>query len=371
MKKILLGSTALVFTAGVAAADVTVGGDGYFGVGFGTTEVKDGAGMTTFDDGVFARSNEDGEVEADDYGFVYDLDFDFTGSGETDSGLVFGASADADEIDTSQGPRGFDTEIFVSGDFGTLTMGDISGGVENVTGDLAEVGLTGLAFNNEFVYLIGAGDPACDTTAAPFECGTGPIARYDYNIAGLTLSLGLNDDEGYSVGAGYSGDFGAGGYSLGLGYETIEGGTTVSLVSGDAFDLSDLPGTAVASSLFLTEDADHVVGSASLELGGFGVKGMYGAADTDEPFLDGFDQYGISGTYGFDAFSVSAYWRRVDTDGAGGADDTENDFYGVGATYDLGGGLALEGGITQAELEGAGGGSQDTTLADFGLSFAF
>ena len=72
MKKILFASTALVATAGVAAAEVTISGYAEMGI--------------------FNPSTEDAETQ-----FFTDLDVTFTMSGEADNGLVFGATIDLDE----------------------------------------------------------------------------------------------------------------------------------------------------------------------------------------------------------------------------------------------------------------------------------
>ena len=69
MKRALLASTALVMSAGIAAAEVSVGGDGRMGV----------------------KSTDGGDIE-----FSSRVRISFTGSGETDNGLTFGGSIRAD-----------------------------------------------------------------------------------------------------------------------------------------------------------------------------------------------------------------------------------------------------------------------------------
>lgn len=350
MKKILLASTALVASAGFAAAEVKVGGDGYFGAGYGTYG----------DDGVFNTTvlDSNGNTEDRDYGFVYDLDIDFTISGESDSGLTFGGKGDLDDMGQgqSQGARGWEAELFVSGDFGRLAMGDISGGTEQVIGDLHGVGLTGLGDANEFLFLL-------DATAT-----NGPTARYDYAWEGLLLSFGMNDDEGYAIGAGYDGGI----WNVGLGYESIKSGTDVVLVDNDSgFDASnfivDSNGNPLGAGFTTTDDASQVIGAVGLSIAGFDLKAIYGDMDFDEATVEGAKQYGVSAGYGFDAFSVAAYWRRIEVENKGAA-DTDNDIYGLGAAYDLGGGLALKAGVAQFDYDNA---TEKLTVADFGISFDF
>lgn len=344
MKKILLASTALVVTAGIAAADVKVKGDAYYGVGYGTYDGK----------GVF---NSTSSTNPRDYGFIYDLDIDFTLSGETDSGLTFGAATDLDDnAGASQGYRGFEGSVFVSGAFGTLTMGDINGGAETVTGDMDGVGLGGLGDYNEFTYLIDA------------NATNGPVARYDYTYDSFKLSFGMTDDSNYSIGAGYNGGI----WSVGIGYEAIQDGTLVSLTGDDSgFDIAniivDSAGNPLGTSFTTTNDASQVIGTASVNLSGVVLTAGYGRFDFDEATVEGADQYGISAAYNVGAFGVSGFYKIQDIDVKGGSDRTNN-FYGVGASYDLGGGLALIGGVSVADLEDA---TSELTTADFGLKFKF
>ncbi len=80
MKKVLLASTALVMTAGVAAAQ-GVELSGYAEIGVKGTEDN------------FGRSTEV---------FHHDFDVKITLSGETDNGLTFGATIDLDEASWRQ-----------------------------------------------------------------------------------------------------------------------------------------------------------------------------------------------------------------------------------------------------------------------------
>ena len=342
MKKILLASTALVASAGFAAAEVVIGGDGYFGVGYGT---YDGNGIYETTDTSADEVPAGSGTYLSSYSFVYDLDVDFSASGTSDSGLTFGASGDFDDLGKSQGSRGFDNSIFVSGDFGTISMGDIDGAAENVIGDLAGVGLSGLGDFNENVFLLGA-------DAQP----VGPVARYDYALEGLTLSLGLSDDAGYGIGVGYSTDL----FEVGLAYESVADGAQV-----EVFDADGLGSLSVTA----PDGATHIIGQASVTFSGVTLKGVYGRADIDSTNVDYSDQYGVSAEAGFGAAVVKAYYRTIVTEFKNSGTPSD-DFvaYGLGGEYDLGGGLKLEAGIAQAERDTA---PDDLTVADFGLSINF
>lgn len=363
MKKILLASTALIASAGFAAAEVVIGGDGYFGVAYGSYdsngifETTD-TGADRVQIGTDAAGNPIYDYRSS-YSFIYDLDVDFKVSGTSDSGLTFGASGDFDDLGKSQGARGWDNAIFVSGDFGTLSMGDIDGAAENVIGDLAGVGLSGLGDLNETIFLISA-------DAQP----AGPVARYDYSISGLTLSIGLNDDRGYNVGVGYATDL----FSVGLAYEAVVEGAQITLVDPSSTFIRAANGNQNQVTTNALEDTTQVIGQASINLAGATLTGIYGRIEEDN--LGSFDQYGVSGTYGFGAASVSAYWRQIESDydnpatSPAGKDITVS-FYGLGAAYDLGGGLAIEAGVAQYDVSELTGLSGNTVVADFGLSIDF
>lgn len=401
MKKILLASTALIASAGFAAAEVVVGGDGYFG-----------AALSTYDgDGFFETRN--GELST--YVFVYDLDFDFTATGTSDSGLTFGASVDLDDAasnttskqtvlktdknghpiqatdaagnpkvdangnpifettnavtglsNDTQGPLAYEGEIFVSGDFGTLTMGDVDGAAEQVVGDLAGVGLTGLGDWNENIFLV-------DGNAQP---SGSPLALYEYSIEGLTLGLGLTDDQGWNIGAGYETDM----WSVGLGYESVQDGAAVTIRSPGAFvPATDSNGQVTLTGnstnlVFITPDSAHqTIGQAAVTFAGVTLKGSYGLIDLEN--VGEIAQYGVSASYGWDAITLSGFYRAVDTDSDNSFraanpnfKDGISDFYGIGLAYDLGGGLAIETGVAQADYNDL---SKNIVIADFGLSFNF
>lgn len=382
MKKILLASTALIASAGFAAAEVVVGGDGYFG-----------AALSTYDgDGFFETRNNEGST----YVFVYDLDIDFTATGTSDSGLTFGASVDLDDAasntaskqtfltsasidpvtgqlvttsssaitglsNNTQGPLGYEGEIFVSGDFGTLTMGDVDGATEQVVGDLAGVGLTGLGDLNEMIYLV-------DGNAQP---DGSPLALYEYTVEGLTLGLGVTDDKSWNVGAGYETDM----WSVGIGYESVKDGAAITIYQPGTFAPTvDAQGNIVLGSsgiggisINTPDDAHQTIGQASVTFAGVTLKGAYGLIDLEN--AGDMAQYGISASYGMDAITLTGFWRGTEFDfDNSNINDQTNNFFGLGLAYDLGGGLAIETGVTQADYDFL---DSNVVVADFGLSFNF
>lgn len=340
MKKVLLASTVLAMSASVAAAEVAVSGSARMGVAY--------------------NSEAPNEL-----GFTSRVRVAFALSGESDSGLSFGASIRADNaaagnngaqrtagtagtpptiVDDGDGgfivipgtpgtPATFGDvngagsqgagNVFVSGAFGKLTMGDVDGAAELVTGDLAGVGLTGLGDTNENAFLSNGGVAARSA------------ARYEYSTGGLTFAVSANNPQNdtefdgnvYSIGVKYSVDA----YAFGLGYETAE-------IDG--------------------ESVDHIIGMAQGTFSGVTVKATYGeASDLD------LTQYGVSATYKMDALGLTAFHRVAELG------IRKDKFTGIGASYDLGGGASVVGGLVDVN-RGIGGGA-DETRADLGLNFAF
>ncbi|MDG2401671.1 MAG: porin, partial [Amylibacter sp.] len=120
MKKLLIASTALVATAGMAAADITM--SGYAEIGM--TDNGGAVGM---------------EMHSD-------MDIGFKLSGASDNGLTFGASIDLDEVSSGVASTGGPHAIHVSGAFGTLTMGDTDGALDKANAEVAS--LTAISDNH-------------------------------------------------------------------------------------------------------------------------------------------------------------------------------------------------------------------------------
>ncbi|NVK61771.1 MAG: porin, partial [Rhodobacteraceae bacterium] len=128
MKKILFATTALVATAGIASAEVTLSGQAEMGI---------------FNSGYDLANRE----ENDDTQFFTDLDVTFTMTGEADNGLTFGATIDLDEAADYNNPGRFERpgdqggeNMFVSYGGATLTMGDTDGALDARVPEMALAG---------------------------------------------------------------------------------------------------------------------------------------------------------------------------------------------------------------------------------------
>jgi outer membrane protein OmpU len=291
----------------------------------------------------------------------------FTLTGETDGGLAFGASFRADNaVGANNGTAG---SVFISGDFGRLSMGDVDGAAEARNGDLHAVGLTAGLGNfalNEFTYLTDA-------------FGVRPTARYDYSIDGFTFSISHsnpgNARKVVSAGISYAID----GFTVGLGAERLNGTAAVAAISSfcinnpgsdEVFAAGSVgrPANGCFAGEFQTPATTgvrafgartHYVVSAGYSMDGVSVKAMYGRLK-ESGAVGKSDQYGLSASGTFDAITVSAFGRR---------DFAKDTHIGIGASYDLGGGAALRGGVINTNFNAAG--VKSRTVADMGVAFTF
>jgi outer membrane protein OmpU len=358
MKKLLLATSILAGTAGMAAAEITLSGD---------------ARMGFLDDFVF----DDGP---DDIGFTSRARVTFTFSGETDGGLAFGASFRADNSSgASEGEAG---SVFIGGAFGKISMGDVDGAALAAVGHVDGVGLTGLGDRNESAFIANGGlddddlndfdivdeenTTLTDDPSVLYEFTTGNVGLFasvtnpghvtDWDFFGLAAADVEVEGEAWALGANYTMDA----FKLGIGYEDLQ----VDEIGGPA-----------------GFDADHIFVGADGTFGAFTAKVRYGTADVS--LFDGvgasadieLDQWSLSGTYAMDAISVTGFYANRDFTLPTALQVVDNvaevDTIGLGASYDLGGGASVVGGIVDSEETYGDGTSASDTAFDLGVSFSF
>ncbi|MDJ0824989.1 MAG: porin [Rhodobacter sp.] len=327
MKKVLFATTALVASAGIASAqgvEVT----GYAEMGIFGGEDATGASIETQ--------------------FHTDIDVTFTMSGETDNGLTFGASIDLDESDgtdtvctvlpcTVNGDSdAFDADrqggesVFLSGNFGTITMGDTDGAFDWA---LTEA-IIGGAIQDDHEHAGYSGNAGLD------GIHDGQVARYDYSFGDFAFAVSAEiDDAGaagastaFGIGGRYSGDLGGVGLGVGLGYQTGETG-------GTQFDI-------IGISLDATFDN--------------GIQAILNYSDLDG--YGGNDSHmGVAFGYSMDALTIAVNYGVFDrTVGA------DNEGYGLIVNYDLGGGAEVQFGYGHSDRAGT---TQDTFSLGVAMTF--
>ena len=285
MKKVLLATTtALIATAGVASADITLTGSASMGL---------------------THANDQTVNDAE-------LDFNIVGSGTADNGWTFGAKVGVDnqvngETGTATGPAE-DGSVFVSGSFGTLTMGSVDPATDGM--GVADLGHQGIGVDDvaELNKAIGSAD-----------------VNWAYSVNGLSILVGyssVNED----TSARLSFDVG-----------------TVALSLGVANNRNGAADTDTTTAI-----------QASTNVNGVGLTGYYSVFDDDSANTET-DTFGLAASFALDdATTITAVY--ADNDSATEA------AYGLGASMNLGGGLSLAGGV---------GSAGDDTKWDLGLNMSF
>ena len=158
MKKLLIASTALSLAGGAAFAEmaITVGGSAELGLDY---------------------NSEAGETESK-HKFVHDFGVTFKGSGTTDGGLSFSASAG---FDNKSGGGSFDDgSVSVSGSFGTLSIGDVGRGIDTAGG----------------IEDVGMNDIGVDDMVEDLREGTAKQIRYENNFGQISIAISAGTKDG-------------------------------------------------------------------------------------------------------------------------------------------------------------------------------
>lgn len=315
MKKVLIATTALVATAGMAAAEVTVSGLGRFGVNY-----SEGADDTT----IGGR-----------------LRFNIDGSTETDGGVTFGGRIRI-QNDWGHGVRGYagttnQAMMFASFGGARLEVGNTNTAIDSAGLFYAsEIGydfsISGNGIGGFFAYssspLASTPDDHIDYMGLFFSYTVGDFTgRISYVDPDQTGANGLTDDEEE---VSVSLDYATGPFTLSLGAWKDGAGVADNdgYFVGGQYDFAP----AYAGLLFYDED-------------GAGVGGADATTIT------------LYGGYTMGATTIKGFVSSSDDRG------TEDFAVGIGADYDLGGGTTLAGAIGQ---DWAG-----DTQANLGVRFSF
>ncbi len=377
MKKILLASTALVASAGFAAAEVSISGsaemgifnsDSFNGATVGVVTSAGGAVTTVTTLTSTAVTTLDASATEGDTQFFTDIDVTFKMSGETDSGISFGASIDLDESNDndafSPSSQGGET-IFVSYAGATLTMGDTDGAFDKA---MPEVLMAGGSINDDEEHVAYSGNSGLDGS------GDGQVARFDYAFDAFTFSLsaeqldnGASDDSIIGVGVAYSGDFNGIGITAGLGYQT---GENIDVTSGN---VTFLIGGISTTPLSYTADVETVgLGVTASMSNGFSAGFNYSTTSYSDDSA-GFDletqtHTGIGIGYEANALAIGVNFGQVKN--VEGLKDVDATGYGLAVAYDLGGGLSAKAGYGSSTID-FDGDEVDYDSFSMGLSMSF
>ena len=313
MKNVLFASTALVafgfagaaFAEAHSSTSITLSGMGEIGI--------------TSTDSDSTAPNTDGELQLHN-----DVDLRWALVGMTDGGMSFGANIDWDEA-----PDEEKASVFISGSFGTITVGDTDNAYEQAMIDIATGGIVDEAafYESEYDELAGTGDTDGKQ-----------IGRYDIAFGGTTLSLSYENgtdtgstattkEDVYGIGASFA--FGT--VDLGIGY--------------------------------ISQDDDEVAGiSAGFDLGQAALVIAYQDGE-----IDGDDVENIQGSVTVDFGGGTLGANYVVTED----DSDDQTAYGLFYNYSLGGGATFTAAAGYNEVEDSTGATEEDTRFGAGISMAF
>ena len=162
--------------AAASAQGIALFGDARLGLGY---NIDNDGGILIDEDG----------TTPDDLRAVSRVRFGVNMTGETDSGITFGAEIRADNAEGGEGDTEGQSEgsVFVSGSFGTLSYGDTNGADEQWVGDVpGDYSLTGLGELDETRFVSNGGDFGADSgTSFASNPVARPTVRYDYRLRRL------------------------------------------------------------------------------------------------------------------------------------------------------------------------------------------
>ena len=276
-------------------------------------------------------------VGYDVFELLTDIDVTFAMSGQTDTGLTFGASIDLDESDgeDSEGASAaFDNreqggeEIFISGAFGTLTMGDTDGALDWALQDVGIGSSLGDAHTSHLGY---SGNDFVDK-----QDGDGQIARYDHSFGNFSFALSADIAEAggkdiLAAGAKYSVSIPGGHLGVGVGWQQREAH------DGNVGEVDD----ALGASLDAEFDNGFKIVLNWVDMGD-SPEGLGGGFDNTNP--EEFTGLGLGYTIG-DWFFAANYGRiREESWWKPGQEG-----YGIAVNHDLGGGAELQLGFSESK----------------------
>lgn len=360
MKKILFATTALVATAGVAAADITVGGNARFGVGYSSGAENGLAGTGGYpsngnDRAVNGRSKTD---------IISRFRLQFDATSETDGGVTIGgrvraeadnniyggqvAAANAAFRSNAEVMQWSTPRLFATYGGFTLGVGNINGALESVPG----------------LYL--------ETRSG----GTGlDGSQYVANVANVNnnyFNWDYYDSDGSSVSSnGVEAIYNLGGFGTHLSYSVSNGAVAQELIAVNAsYKYNNFTvAAAVQRSDFAW--ADKEVLTIKGDFGMFGARLAYANNE-------GIDKIMLAGSYDLGAATKLVGWvakegavsaadvarsRQDNRDGVVGSNAQEGTSFGIHLAHDLGGGVSLETGYQR--------GSNKNDQFQAGVAFSF
>ena len=308
MKNILLATTALVFTAGIASAEVTFSGSGQFGVK-NTTKLQ-------------VSPN----VGADTAKLQQELGLGVAMSLTADNGMTFGQTFTLSAEDTAfESMAGSLSMNGVTFSIGAVAEADVQGGI-------SDVGYDGLDADNNAESLDGS---TAHNAAVTYTMGDIKLA-YSQSFGEGTATATPKDS--YAIGAKWT----SGALTLGAGYlntDQAQGATTDTDGSITSVYAKFVAGPATINAMTSTRDSE-LVGEKNLTTSGVSID--YAASDV-----------------------LTITVATSDTNAAGNKGTS-----GLGIAYNLGGGAKFVAGYSSTDGAGTGK-AYDYAQSSAGFTFSF
>jgi outer membrane protein OmpU len=295
MKNILLATTALVFTAGAAAAEVTLSASGYGNFGFKNAETA-----TAGDDETVSHS---------------EIGLSFSGSATTDTGITVAYSQAIVNTDGA-GLADDDATVSISGSFGKLSFGAV--GEADAINGLADLGFDGIGM---------------DDAAETYDGKVAHDVNYTGTFGAVTVSA--------SAAMATAGTTATPNSSTAFGVKYSMGSTTV----GVGFADHD-----ITSGVVTAADGTVVNYGVTTTLSGLTIDALYSEFDTEVAGTSNASSWGVNFSYPVNE-SLTLVAAVSDMSTTGYDQDT-----GIGFAYDMGAGMTLSGAagtennISQADL---------------------
>lgn len=312
MKKYLIATAALALSTGYAVAEVKIGGSARFGL--------------QYNSGVAAPASKTSLEKR--------MTLNIDGSTTADNGVTFGARVRV-RSDEVAGTAVNGARVFARAGGFTVAAGNILGAIESMPNLYGpSVGLTGLGWDGLVTNVNGLGHAFFDWDAYSSR-GNG--------AEGIEVIYTMGDFTGHISYSAAKLNGGAGNARLLAAYGSYTfSGWTVALGIQDADTARDIQ--------------DKVVLTASGKIGDFGIG--FGAAQNGKG-ANKINKVAVNGSYTMGATTISGYVASQSVQPVGGSKTS----YGIGASYNMGGGARLVGGIERTTAK--------TTRADFGVAFNF
>ena len=284
MKNILLATTALVFTAGAAAAEVTLSASGYGNFGFKNAETA-----TVGDDETVSHS---------------EIGLSFSGSATTDTGITVAYSQAIVNTDGA-GLADDDATVSISGSFGKLSFGAV--GEADAVNALADLGFDGIGMDDDA--------EAYDGKVAHDVNYTGTFGAITVSASAAMATAGTTATPNKST-------------AVGVKYAIPMGSTTV----GVGFADHD-----ITSGVVTPTDGTVVNYGLTTTVSGLTIDALYSEFDTEVAGTSNASSWGVNFSYPVSE-SLTLVAAVADKNTAGYSQTT-----GLGFAYDMGAGMTFKG----------------------------